>query len=147
MNLFNEYVYTVCINLIFITLISIIVPTGSSKRIMKAVISVFVMLSFIVPIKNIDADFASLDFEIYDNLEEEIKYNSYEKIIKDNIERALNKAGYEAASCIVKMNVDDDLIDIELVSIAISDDYSKEEVKNYLYNDLGLVAEVYYVGE
>ena len=55
--------------------------------------------------------------------------------------------GKAVRSCIVKMNVDDDLIDIELVSIAISDDYSKEEVKNYLYNELGLVAEVYYIGE
>ncbi len=147
MKYLNEWTYTVCITLIFSVIFSLLLPKGSNGKVGKIIITVFIMISFIAPIKanglNIDFDNMNLISEKQD----ENKEQSYSTIIKSNIEKTLNDGNYNNSKAKVNVKIKDDKLYIKSVDIYILIDYDKSEVQKYVFDKLGINAQVYYIGE
>lgn len=145
MEFINEWTYTICVTLIISVVFSILLPSGSMWKFSKMILSVFIFISFIIPLKNADLDIEFPEFA--ENSLNEEQQNSYEGIITSNVRKTLVDGGYDG--CVIDFDVDcsSNEISIDKAVISINDCYDKQEVKDYIYNKLGLVAEVYYIGE
>ena len=72
---------------------------------------------------------------------------SYSTTIKSNIEKALNDGNYKNSKAKVNVKIKDDELYIKSVEIYILNEYDKTEVKKYIFDKLGINAQVYYIGE
>lgn len=145
MDFINEWTYTICVTLIISVVFSLLLPSGSMHKFSKMILSVFIFVSFIIPVKN--ADFEAVFPEFGESTLIDEKQNTYEGIITSNIRKSLIDGGYEG--CVIDFDVEcsTDEITISKAVISINDCYDRQEVKDYIYNQLGIVAEVYYIGE
>lgn len=147
MGFLKSYTYTVCISLIVITLFSVLIPSGNIKRIVKAVLSVMIMLSFILPLKDVHFSKNIFDFDIITDQASENEREALEMIICDNIKNKLDEADYNNCGVSVEISRDGDETEIKSVIITITDEYNADEIRSYIFNELGLNAEVNYIGE
>ena len=137
MKYINEWAYTVCITLIFSVMFSLLLPKGSQGKVGKIVITVFIMISFILPFKA-----NGFNFDI-----DESKEETYSDLIKSNIEKTLADADYKNSKVKVTVKLKDDELYIQSADVYILDDYDSKEVKDFLFEKLGINAKVYYIGE
>ena len=142
MKFINEWTYTVCITLIFSVMFSLLLPKGSQGKVGKIVITVFIMISFILPFKANGFNFDIDEYESISNVEIDSKEETYSDLIKSNIEKTLADADYK-----VTVKLKDDELYIQSADIYILDDYDSKEVKDFLFEKLGINAKVYYIGE
>lgn len=144
MDFIKEWVLCVCITLIISVVFSLLTPKGNMGKIYKIILAMFIFVSFILPLGNSDFDFElpEMDFEISESQNE-----SYENIVKSNVETVLKQGGYE--SCIIECDVEysNEEIYVNSLKISVPSQYDNEEIKNYIYDKLGMVAEVYYLGD
>ena len=83
MKFINEWTYTVCITLIFSVMFSLLLPKGSQGKVGKIVITVFIMISFILPFKANGFNFDIDEYESISNVEidsKEVKDFLFEKL-------------------------------------------------------------------
>ena len=71
----------------------------------------------------------------------------YSNLIKSNIEKTLADADYKNSKVKVSVKLKDDELYIQSADIYILDDYDSKEVKDFLFEKLGINAKVYYIGE
>ena len=64
-----------------------------------------------------------------------------------NIEKTLADADYKNSKVKVTVKLKDDELYIQSADIYILDDYDSKEVKDFLFEKLGINAKVYYIGE
>ncbi len=147
MRFLNEWTYTICITLIISVIFSLLLPKGSTGKIGKIVITVFIMVSFIIPFKANDFKLNFEDYSVEYEDENTVKENSYENIIKTNIEDTLTKGNYKNSKAEVKVDIKDEEVYIKSADVYILNDFNKDEVKNYIFDKLGINAKVYYIGE
>lgn len=144
MEFVKQWVMCVCITLIISVIFSLLTPKGNMGKIYKIILALFIFSSFIIPLKdsNFDFDFPELDFSF-----SEEQRNSYEDLINSNINSVLEKGGYK--SCIIDCEVEysSEEITIDSLKISIPSQYDCDEVKEYVYENLGMIAEVYYLGD
>ena len=95
MKFINEWTYTVCITLIFSVMFSLLLPKGSQGKVGKIVITVFIMISFILPFKANGFNFDIDEYESISNVEIDSKEETYSDLIKSNIEKTLADADYK----------------------------------------------------
>lgn len=126
----------ICAVAIACSLVTVIVPQGSTKRVMNAVIGVFILCCMIVPIKNAVSGF-TIDFDI-PKLNDEFSASAdeaYEKALltetKSKLESSLVSyllsKGYKVKTAEITLNSSDKSgIYIEHICIYID----KSEVKN-----------------
>ena len=136
MKFINEWTYTVCITLIFSVMFSLLLPKGSQGKVGKIVITVFIMISFILPFKA-----NGFNFDI------DSKEETYSNLIKSNIEKTLADADYKNSKVKVTVKLKDDELYIQSADVYILDNYDSKEVKDFLFEKLGINAKVYYIGE
>ena len=130
MKFINEWTYTVCITLIF-----------------SVMFSLLIMISFILPFKANGFNFDIDEYESISNVEIDSKEETYSDLIKSNIEKTLADADYKNSKVKVTVKLKDDELYIQSADIYILDDYDSKEVKDFLFEKLGINAKVYYIGE
>ena len=92
---------------------------------------------------NFDID----EYESISNVEIDSKEETYSDLIKSNIEKTLADADYKNSKVKVTVKLKDDELYIQSADIYILDDYDSKEVKDFLFEKLGINAKVYYIGE
>lgn len=144
MDFIKEWSLTVCITLIIAVIFSMMTPHGNMGKMYKIILAVFIFISFLLPFRagGIDFDLPFVDFE--EVMEEQ---NSYNALIENMIKSKLIEAGYEGCiiSCSAKYSNDE--IKINSLTICVPSGTDKEDVKNYVFENAGMVAEVYGLGE
>lgn len=146
MDYVKSWTFCICITLIISVIFSVLKPKGTMGKFYKVIISVFIFISFLYPL----TDFDSADFKLNFNLESEYE-NLIENTAKTEIENSVNAVLKEneihnsSVSADVKQIGDEIVINRLLVSV--TDDYSVEEVKELLFKNLGIVADVKRIGE
>ena len=147
MKYLNDWTYTVCITLIFSIIFSLLLPKDSNGKVGKIIITVFIMISFIAPFKASGFDFNLDGINTISEQQAENKEESYSAIIKSNIEKTLSDGNYSNSKAKVKVKIKDDELYIKEADIYILNDYDKSEVQKYIFDKLGINAQVYYIGE
>ncbi len=145
MDFIKEWTYTICITLIISVIFSLLTPKGNMGRFFKIILATFIFLSFIYPLKSDQIDIAFPEFNVSEI--EAAEKESYEQAISFQITQALEEGGY--SSCTVKSDIclKDNEICVNGLQVSIPAGYDKDEVKSYLFDSMGVLAEVYYVGE
>lgn len=145
MEFLKEWTYTICITLVISVVFSILTPKGNMGRFFKIILAAFIFLSFIYPIKSSDIDLSFPEFNISDI--EDTQSAAYKNTIDTQINQTLEEGGY--SSCVIKSDIDfkNDEIYVNGVTVSIPSIFDKDDVKSYLFDSLGIIAEVYYIGE
>lgn len=144
MDFIKQWVLGVCITLILSVFFSLLTPKGNMGRIYKVILAMFIFISFILPLGSGDFDVSvpEFDFSLAENQEE-----SYKNLVENNIRISLENGGY--TSCIIDCDVEysNDEIIVNSLTVSIPSQYDKQEVEKYIYDELGMVAEVCSLGE
>lgn len=77
----------------------------------------------------------------------ESSQDSYKSIIDSQVEATLEQGGYKGCNVNSVVRVYGDEIYIDSISVSSPDDYELSEVRDYIADNLGYFAEVYYTGE
>ena len=145
MGIIKEWTLTVCTVMIICAFLSVFIPRGSYDSLIKIVLSAFIIYSILMPVsKGIDIK----SFNLPDNLQ--MSYDISEtdkKLIEANIKSYLVKNGIIGAKIECDIDNSQEISEIEYIRIYIPDEYEKEQVKEQIYNDLGFVTEVNYIGD
>lgn len=148
MEFIKEWTFSVCITLIISVFISLLLPAGTMGKYSKIVVSMFIFLSLILPITKSNITFALPETDFIESVDSQEE--SYSRLIEAKIKENLNSAGYTGVNvyCEVSIKGDDDLeIDVKNLTVYIPDEYDKEEILQFIYDSLGMTAEVYFIGE
>lgn len=145
MDFIKEWTFTICITLVISVIFSLLTPKGNMGKFFKVILATFIFLSFIYPLKSteIDLSFPEFNLDIIDESQREV----YENTIVTQVNQTLEKGGY--SSCIVKSDISlkNEEIYIDSITISAPGSYDKDEIKSYIFDSLGINAEVYYLGE
>lgn len=147
MRFLNEWTYTICITLIISVIFSLLLPKGSQGKVGRIVITVFIMISFFIPFGSNNFKLNFDDYLIEYSDENTLKETSYENIIKSNIESTLTKGNYKNSKAEVKVDIKDEQVYIKSADVYILNEFNKDDVKNYIFDKLGINTKVYYIGE
>ena len=148
MEFLKQWSFCVCLTLVISVIFSVLSPGGEMKRFYKIMISVFIFISFIYPLKDYNMsefkpDISSQIFEINEN-----SNKSYENEINRSIKTFLREKGITAnVSSKVSFNIENSEIEVKSVVISIPEEYSKSEVQSLVFDKLGINSKVVYVGE
>ena len=145
MEFIKQWTITVSSTLIIAIIFSILSPKGNMGKFFKIILAMFIFVSFIYPIKNADFDFElpSIDeIEIVDEQE-----GIYKEVITNSIINQLNEGGYYSSKVDMKISYNQNEIEINQLIIYVLDEFNKDEVKKYIFENTGFNAEVYYFGE
>lgn len=145
MDFIKEWTFSICLTLIVSVIFSMLSPKGSMGKYFKIILSVFIFISFVYPLKNGDININLPEFDT-SYLEDENE-RAYVDLITQSIENTLVDGGYELCSVQSSIDMNSNEIIINKVLIQIPDSYNDADVKSYVYDSLGIVAEVHYVGE
>lgn len=146
MDYIKSWTFCICITLIVSVIFSVLKPRGTMGKFYKVIISVFIFISFLYPL----TDFNAADFRIDFNLESEYE-NLIENTAKAEVENSVtavlkeNEIYNSSVSAQVQQSGDEIIITRLLVSV--TDNYSVDDVKELLFKNLGIVADVKYIGE
>ncbi len=145
MEFLKEWTYTICVTLVISVVFSILTPKGNMGKFFKIILAAFIFLSFIYPLKSSEIDLTFPEFNISDI--ENNQNNAYKSAVETQVNQTLEEGGY--SSCIIRSDIDykNNEIYINSITVSVPGNYDKDEIKNYLFDRLGILAEVYYVGE
>lgn len=146
MDFIKNWVFCVCITIIVSVIFSVVSPKGAMGRFYKIIISLFVFISFIFPFTDFDKDEFKIDFEFeneYQTAVEDTAGGKVEALVKNE----LIKNGINNASVTCDVTKEGDELYINSVRISVSDNYDCDEVKEIIYNTLGIISEVKHLGD
>ena len=146
MDYIKSWTFCICITLIISVIFSVLSPKGSMGRFYKAIISMFIFLSFLYPLSDFNiADF-KLDFD-FESEYTDVVESSAEMQIESTVGAVLNDNGIGDSVITADVEHKGGELIIKRVLISVTDNYSAEEVKNIVFENLGIVAEVKRIGE
>ncbi len=146
MDFIKNWIFSVCITLILAVIFSIMTPKGSMGRFYKMIISMFIFVSFLYPVSNADAGDFKIDLPMFENNYNEQIENAEKNNAEAVIVNKLKEIGINA-SVSLEIEFKNSEIEIENLTVYVPDGTSLEEVREYILNELGMVAEVKYLGE
>lgn len=112
----------------------------------KIVISIFIFISFLYPLTEFEFNHFNKKFN-FDKEYSTVVENSVDIEIKNSIKNTLKENDINVSDIVLDVTSKNGEITINKLVVSIVDKYSKEEVKNILFDKLGLVADVKYIGE
>lgn len=146
MDFIKNWVFSVCLTLILAVIFSVMTPKGSLGKFYKMIISMFIFISFLYPISNAKAGDFKIDFPLfsssYNEQLETAGKNNTEAIIVNKLKEIGVNANVSA-----EINFKNNEMEIESLTVYIPDDISQNKVSEYLLSELGMIAEVKYIGE
>ncbi len=146
MDFIKNWIFSVCVTLILSVIFSAFTPKGNVGKFYKIIISLFIFVSFIYPLtdyefKNLSVEFPAAS-SVYINELNNSNKNNIELLIKTKLqEQNIN------ANVSVECSVNSEETEIEKISIYVPDGSNAEEIKDFVYKELGLVADVKCLGE
>lgn len=146
MDFIKNWIFSVCVTLILSVIFSAFTPKGNVGKFYKIIISLFIFVSFIYPLtdyefKNLSVEFPAAS-SVYINELNNSNKNNIELLIKTKLqEQNIN------ANVSVECSVHSEETEIEKISIYVPDGSNAEEIKDFVYKELGLVADVKCLGE
>lgn len=146
MDFIKNWIFSVCVTLILSVIFSAFTPKGNVGKFYKIIISLFIFVSFIYPLtdyefKNLSVEFPAAS-SVYVNELNNSNKNNIELLIKTKLqEQNIN------ANVSVECSVNSEETEIEKISIYVPDGSNAEEIKDFVYKELGLVADVKCLGE
>lgn len=146
MDFIKNWIFSVCLTLILAVIFSIMTPKGSMGKFYKMIISIFIFISFLYPLTDTRASDFKIDIpslnNTYSSSLEDAQRNNAEIMIENKLsERGIN------ADASLEISLNNDELEIKSLTVYIPDSISKNEVREYLLSELGMVAEVKYIGE
>lgn len=146
MDFLKNWLFSVCLTLILAVIFSVVTPKGSMGKFYKMMISMFIFISFLYPISNAKVSDLKIDLPMFSNnytqqIENAGKNNTEAIIISKLKEINVN------ANVSLKIKFKNNEIEIENLTVYVPDGISKNKVSEYLMSELGMVAEVKYIGE
>lgn len=145
MEFINEWTLTVSVTLIISIIFSVLSPKGNMGRYFKIILAMFIFTSFIYPLSGADFEF---DFPVIDDVQyESTQREAYENIICADVKNSLEAGGYTSLKVTASVKYNENEITVKELSIGITDNFDKDEVKKYVSDHTGFNPEVYYLGE
>ena len=145
MEFIKEWTLTVSVTLIISIIFSVLSPKGNMGRYFKIILAMLIFTSFIYPLSGADLEF---DFPVMDETQyEDTQRETYENIICADVKSALESGGYTSSKVTASIKYSENEITVKELSIGITDNFDKDEVKKYVSDQTGFNAEVYYLGE
>lgn len=148
MEFIKQWCFSICVSLIAAVIFSLFTPKGRMNGFYKILLSFFIFVSFLYPLKDFNINDVKIkDFAI-DNYSEDYS-KIYEDKVNREIENVLKENGVTGAvvSSEININYEKSEIDIKSVRVAVSADENKENVKELVFEKTGINAEVISVGE
>lgn len=145
MDFVKQWTLTVSTTLIISIIFSLLTPKGNMGRFYKIILSVFIFISFVYPLKENNFNISLPEFD--DTIIVDEQQKSYENIVENTIKNKLNSAGYKNSSVSADISYEDNLITVNSLKVLIQDNYDINEVKSYIKKEMGYNPEVYYLGE
>lgn len=146
MDFIKNWAFSICLTLIISLIFSLISPKGNMGRFYKVIIAVFIFASFIFPIAEFDASELKADFDIESEFYD-VSAEAAKNQVKLIIENELKNNGIEPLSIECDVSSLGNEISIDRVVITISLTYDSDNVKNIVFDNLGIAAEVQYADE
>lgn len=145
MEFIKEWTLTVSVTLIISIIFSVLSPKGNMGRYFKIILAMFIFTSFIYPLSGADFEF---DFPVIDDVQyESTQREAYENIICADVKNSLEAGGYTSSKVTASVKYNENEITVKELSIGITDNFDKDEVKKYVSDHTGFNPEVYYLGE
>ncbi|MGN0532097.1 MAG: stage III sporulation protein AF [Eubacterium sp.] len=145
MGFVRQWTLCVCITLIISVIFSLLSPNGSLNKFYKIIISLFVFLSFLYPF----TQFQFKEFKIDNNSNYEMNIrteSAYESMMEMSIKQYLQEQDITAnVDCM--MSLDNDVIDIQSIQIAVDDTCDTEEIESMIFEKFGLNSKVIHIGD
>lgn len=145
MDYIKQWTISICMTLIVAVILSFISPSGTMGKFYKTIISLFILSGFLIPLANAnikDFDFPSAAFSQTADTQ-----SVYEKQIEAWIKSSLEQGGYPACSVKAQVQLKDDEIYIDTLQISAPSDYDLQAIQTYIFDNLGLQAEVRRIGD
>ena len=146
MDFIKNWTFCICVTLIISVIFIVFTPKGSMGKFYKIVISIFIFISFLYPLTEFEFNHFNKKFN-FDKEYSTVVENSVDIEIKNSIKNTLKENDINVSDIILDVTSKNGEITINKLVVSIVDKYSKEEVKNILFDKLGLVADVKYIGE
>lgn len=143
----KQWTFLVCITLIISVMFSIFTPKGRMAGFFKIIISLFIFISFVYPLKDFKASDINLPEEFVSADYEDSEILSAQTMVELQIKNALKENGITGASVSVELKMNDEQIEISELTVAVPGEYDKSQVKNIIFDKLSLNAEVIYLGQ
>lgn len=148
MNIIREWTLCVCSTVIAAVVFSLLTPKGNNGKFYKTVISLFIFVSFIFPFvqnsgKALDFDFKPVQIETK---------NTTNSIANEVVKREIisllesNSVFGSSVTCSSEVNKNNE-VTLNDITVAVTDEYNREEVRQLIYDELSLNVRVIYVGE
>ena len=148
MDYVKDWSLNVSATLVIAVIFSLLTPKGNMGKYLKIIIALFITLSLLLPITEFDFD--EINFSGVSDLfgEESTNDDTYKKLITAQVDNVLKESNINSAdiSCKLKISEDNE-IEIKEITVSITDEYNADEVKNMIYDNLGFVAQVKYIGQ
>lgn len=149
MEFLKQWSLCVCISLVCAVILSLFAPGGKMNGFYKILISLFVFISFLYPLK--DGGLRVTDFDLPTSFITSISDESdgYENMVNKQISDLLKskKIVGAAVSSEITFDASSGNITVNKVLVSVGDEYDKTEVKRLIYEGLGINAEVKSIGD
>lgn len=144
MSFFRQWCFCVCTVLLVAVVLSLFAPKGSMQKTYKMLLSVFILMSFLYPLREVK----TISFALPQLAEETSAGAPYEALAAQEIKRVLEAHQINGAdvSCIAQVDYEDGTICLESVQIFVPDDCDITQVHALIYDTLGINAKVMAIG-
>lgn len=146
MEFLKQWTICVCITLIISTILLVLSPKGSMKRFYRSMISMFIVISFIYPFTTVNGR-QSFNLNLDESQMCDSNESMYETMIEKEITKSLENGGFVDCRVSSAITIENNEITVDDVQISIPDEYDAENVKNYLFDNLGINARVINIGD
>ena len=146
MDYIKSWTFCICITLIISVILSILAPKGTMGKFYKVIISTFIFLSFLYPLSDFNIAEFKLDFD-FDSVYENVVEGAAKTQVESAVETVLVENDIQNSIVTASVYQSGDELVISSVKISVPDGYSVEEVKDIVFKELGVVAEVKRIGE
>ena len=145
MEFLKEWTFCVCVSLSVAVLLSMFAPKGKMNGFYKMLISLFIFISFIYPLK----DYHMRDINIPEITVPFENNQPYAAMAENEIKKLLEENGIIGAnvSCEVSSDYASGEIELKSAQVSIPDEYSADEVYRLIFDRLGINARVIYNGQ
>ncbi|MFR5876480.1 MAG: hypothetical protein ACLUFN_08315 [Eubacterium sp.] len=147
MDFLKQWTLCVCITLVISVIFSLFTPKGRMAGFYKIILSLFIFISFLYPLKS----FSIVDFKS-DNVFSEFEYENaeetaYETMINNQVKSVLTDKNIIGAVVSSDVKIKNDEAVINSVQVAVPDEYETDTVQKVIFNTLGINAKVIYNGK
>ena len=146
MDFIKNWIFSVCTTLILSVIFSAFTPKGNVGKFYKIIISLFIFVSFIYPLTDYEFKNLNVEFPAFSNVYVSELNDSNKKNIELLIKTKLQEQNINA-NVSVECSANSEETEIEKISIYVPDGSNAEEIKGFVYKELGLVADVKCLGE